>query len=385
MKKLIEKASLIVGKKCKNESDAKKALVKFLEANDIDGMEDEDLETLIEIAESFAPEVKEEEPEEEVDEQAEAEELAAEAEEEEENNEDDEEEDGTDLDSMSRYELKQFIKENELPIKVKKSMSDDDLREEIRGFIEHSDEAEEEKEPEEEPEEVKKPAKKAAAKKEEKKPAKESKKEEKKTAKKEKKEPSARKKIMSPKTSNEDVETLKKALIKLFPEKDYEYNFIVSGVTIKYKGNNMTRGIVKIENCYQEGKDIKCIAYFNVLKGNESLMDKTGEDFQKAWDNTPMLRNITVSDVCEIVKGILKDVLSTLNRKDEKLGKNREKMEKELAKKAAPDKKAAPEKKSAPAKKAVPAAKEAPAKKSAPAKKDEKKAAAPAKKAAKKK
>jgi hypothetical protein len=57
------------------------------------------------------------------------------------------EEEGDDFDDMDRAELKRYNKENELEVRVLKSMSDDDLREAIR----EADEEEGEEEGEEEP------------------------------------------------------------------------------------------------------------------------------------------------------------------------------------------------------------------------------------------
>ena len=75
-----------------------------------------------------------------------------EPEEEEEEEEDDEEEEtaetegGDEFDDMERSELKKYIKDNGLDITVKKSMTDDDLREAIRAAAAAGDEEEEEEE-----------------------------------------------------------------------------------------------------------------------------------------------------------------------------------------------------------------------------------------------
>lgn len=68
------------------------------------------------------------------------------SEEEETDDEDDSEEEETDsdeFDDMNRKELKHYIKENELEITVKKSMSDDDIRDLIREAVADSDDEEE--------------------------------------------------------------------------------------------------------------------------------------------------------------------------------------------------------------------------------------------------
>lgn len=85
---------------------------------------------------------KVEEEEEEDDEEPE------EADDEEEDDSDEAEDDG--LDDMDRTELKKYIKENDLEVSVKKSMTDDDLREAIREAMGGDDSEEEDDEEEEE-------------------------------------------------------------------------------------------------------------------------------------------------------------------------------------------------------------------------------------------
>ncbi len=73
------------------------------------------------------------------------------SEEEETDDEDDSEEEETDsdeFDDMNRKELKHYIKENELEITVKKSMSDDDIRDLIREAVADSDDEEDSEEEE---------------------------------------------------------------------------------------------------------------------------------------------------------------------------------------------------------------------------------------------
>jgi hypothetical protein len=72
---------------------------------------------------------------------------------EEEEGEEEEGDEEVDLDSLNRTELKKLIKEEELDIKVVKSMSDDDLREAIADAWGEEEEGEEEEEEEDEEEE----------------------------------------------------------------------------------------------------------------------------------------------------------------------------------------------------------------------------------------
>src|SRR5574344_744261 len=143
----------------KDEEEAREKLLGILNDNGIEGMEEEDTDTLIEIAESFVEEGVDapEEPEaddanDDADEDALAEEVEAEEEEEETAEETNE---GDQFDVMERTALKNYIKEQGLDIKVKKSWSDDDLREEIRKAETVADDAEPEiEEPEVEQEET---------------------------------------------------------------------------------------------------------------------------------------------------------------------------------------------------------------------------------------
>lgn len=94
--------------------------------------------------------VKKPEPEEDDDSEDESEEEP----------EEEETEDGDEFDDMDRTALKKYIKEKELEIVVKKSMSDDDLREAIRAEVNSDDDSEDEPEEEPEEEEVEEPKKK---------------------------------------------------------------------------------------------------------------------------------------------------------------------------------------------------------------------------------
>lgn len=86
---------------------------------------------------------------------------AKEDDEEEDEPEDDEEEDdepeesGDKFDAMSRDELKKYIKDNDLDVTIKKSMSDDDLRKAVRDAENSDDEADDDDEEEEEDDEPK--------------------------------------------------------------------------------------------------------------------------------------------------------------------------------------------------------------------------------------
>lgn len=136
-----KKTSKKVSKKVVEEDDD--------EAEDADDSDDEEEEEEKPKKKSSkaAPAKKSKKVEEEEDDEEEDDET----EEEDEEESDDAEDDG--LDDMDRKELKKYIKENDLEVSVKKSMSDDDLREAIREAMggDDSDEEDEDEEEEEKP------------------------------------------------------------------------------------------------------------------------------------------------------------------------------------------------------------------------------------------
>lgn len=71
-----------------------------------------------------------------------------------EEDEDEDEDEEDDLEEMDRSELKAYIKENKLDVKVKKSMDEDDIREAIEEAEEEEDEDDEEEDEDDELEEL---------------------------------------------------------------------------------------------------------------------------------------------------------------------------------------------------------------------------------------
>ena len=80
-----------LGISAKNEEEAREALIEKLGEEGIDGMEEEDTDTLLEMLESFLLDETETEEDGETDEESEADELAEEVEEEAEEEEEEEE------------------------------------------------------------------------------------------------------------------------------------------------------------------------------------------------------------------------------------------------------------------------------------------------------
>ena len=325
------------------EEAVKPKLLEILEENGIEQMDDEELITIVEIAETFVNDTTsdDEDGNDDIDEEAEADELAEEVEEEdktakkkaqkpakkeapkakkatkkvvEPEEEDDEEEEepededeNVSLEDMSREELKAYIKEKGLEISVKKSWSDDDIRDAINALLEPEEEDDEEEE--------EKPAPKKASK-------------------------AATKKgtRLNPKNNEEDRAAFD-FLKKYFPESEYLYAWIAAGLTIKYKGKNSNRSIIGVENCFVKGEGKKavmtCNVYLLLFNGKDEILEKAEIEFENCWSGAPMLKSVESSELIEIIETLLPDMERMVKTVDKKLGDNRKKMEDNLKKEKA--------------------------------------------------
>lgn len=297
-----------LGISAKTEEEAKKILLDRLEKAGIPGMDEETIDNLIDIVGSFA------------ELEGEAEEEAAPA-------------DPTPAEAQA-----------------------DELAEEAAAEEDPEPEAAPEEEPAEEEAAPAPKPKKAAPKKAA--PAKKAEKAaEDKPANESKKKPSKRNEKgtrLKPQTNPDDLEMLRKALSKFFPEKEFQYVTVSQGISIKFGGANSHPVAIMFENVYaKEGELATTNVVLNTFRSQAS-QDKLaddGVDFVPTWNNLPWLKGISWSDAMEIVKTYLPDIKSAVSTADTRLGKNREKMEADLkatGKKAAPaPKKEAP--KAAPA------------------------------------
>ena len=321
-----------LGINAKSEEAAREELLKILVDNGIEGMEEEDTATLIEIAESFVEEgssvsdTEDEEPEETTEDDdaaALAEEVEAEDKQEETEDEPEEEDDSNDpLAGMDRTALKAYIKENSLAVKVKKSWSDDDIREAIRtaeASIKDNETEDEEPEAEEAPapKKVEKKAVKKADSKDEKKIGKRGLK-------------------LDPK-NNEDDRAEFEVLKELFPEDSHAYCWVASaGVTVKYKGKNTQRTMILVENCSKQADgSVKCNLYLPTFTKQTEVLDEAGLEYEKCWSGAPFIKGTTLAESIEIIKSLMPHITATVQKIDKRLGENRAKMEDSLNKKAA--------------------------------------------------
>ena len=121
-----------------DEKPKKKTVKKT--SKKVEEEEDADDEEEKKPAKKSAKKKVEEEPEDSEEDDSEEEET------DDEDDSEEEETDGDEFDDMDRKELKHYIKENELEITVKKSMSDDDIRDLIREAVADSDDEDSEEE-----------------------------------------------------------------------------------------------------------------------------------------------------------------------------------------------------------------------------------------------
>lgn len=315
----------------KSEEEAREELLTILAENGIEGMDEEDTDTILDIAESFVEDNEAGDDSEEQTEEEENDELAKEVEEEEDETEEAEDEDeGDEFDGMDRSALKAYIKDNELDITVKKSMTDDDIRGLIRAEV--GEEEEEDEKPAPKAKASTKAAEKHAPKKEDKKtPAKSDKKVDKKEAK-----PAGKRGTKLDPKNNEADRELFDALKELFPDDEYVYAWVASaGVTIKHKGKNSQRSMVLIENCSKQADgSIKCNLYLLTFTKQTEVLDKAGIEYEPCWSGAPLIKGITLDEAVEIIESLMEQITATVQKIDKKLGENRKRMEASLDKKS---------------------------------------------------
>ena len=167
-------------------------------------------------------------------------------------------------------------------------------------------------------------------------------------------------KRLDPLNNEEDAakfEPLKKALGAKF-----EYNFIVNGgITAKYLGKNVKKNFLSIDSPKVVDGEIVGRVYLSSIRDEKKLRKLFGDDFEikKSWSNNLLVVDVPLKELISIIKTKkeeFQEIVDSLFKKDEKLGKSRQKMEDDL-KKGNSKKVEAIKKAAAPAKKAAAPAK----------------------------
>lgn len=281
----LEKRLKNLGITAKSEDDARKKLVAKLEKEGIEGMEEEDLENLIDMVESFVEDDNDTEENDDVDTEETSEEES-----------DDEEDDDI-----------------------------EDLADEVEA--EEAEESDDEEDDEEEPAPApKKASKKAEPKKEEKPAKKETKKAEPKKA------TSKRGVKLDPKNNEDDREAFNE-LKELFGD-GYQLDWLSSfGLTVKHIGKNGKRGVLTLENAtkHDDGR-ITCNLYLLTMTKETEKLDELGIDYELCWTKAPFMKGITLDEAIEILKKVFEIITGFASIVDKRLGDNRKKMEDNLKK-----------------------------------------------------
>lgn len=279
-----------LGIKAKTEEEAHDKLIAILEKNGIEGMEDESLTALIDMADAFLndPDDSEEEVEEEVEE----------TEDDEVDDTEEEEDDETDSEEVEA--------------------DDDGEMDELANEVEADDaEAEEAKKEEKKAKKAEEPEKKSG----------------KKTAEKKQRKSSKNGVKLNPKVNVEDREALA-TLREIFPEKDYEFNWIVGGVTIKYIGKNSKRAVLSVYDlARKDDGTVNFTLLFNTMTKETEKLDELGLEYAVSnWTKQPFIKNVTPEYAKEVIGMLLEIILGFIGKVDKRLGENRKKMEENLKK-----------------------------------------------------
>ena len=279
-----------LGIKAKTEEEAHDKLIAILEKNGIEGMEDESLTALIDMADAFLndPDNSEDEVEDEVEE----------TEDDEVDDTEEEKDDETDSEEVEA--------------------DDDEEMDELANEVEADDaEAEEAKKEEKKAKKAEKPEKKS----------------EKKTAEKKQRKSGKNGVKLNPKVNVEDREALA-TLREIFPEKDYEFNWIVGGVTIKYIGKNSKRAVLSVYDlARKDDGTINFTLLFNTMTKETEKLDELGLEYAVSnWTKQPFIKNVTPEYAKEVIGMLLEIILGFIGKVDKRLGENRKKMEENLKK-----------------------------------------------------
>lgn len=339
-----------IGIKATDDKLAKSKLIEFLEKNDIEGVDDYEIDQLIEMAEVFY------EPTDEVEEEDGVEE------EDDDDEEVDEEEDDDDdqFAPMDRTELKQFIAKNKLEVVVKKSMVDEDIRDLIRAEVNSEDE---EEELDDTPPTPKKPASKPLATKKAKVVESEEdlldavveevktksidtkqKKIVKDEVKKDNKNNAGRKTELAGEKwngrKNKQHLKMKDAFIEeFFSEEEFQIDILKQGFTIRALGNNAKTTIFNFDELRIVDDKLVGNLYCNRFKSVDDLCDFLQEEFQEPdktvgmfrGESHPCIRKMSQDEVFAVFSSnVMKEALKRSNITDVKMGKNREKLEETL-------------------------------------------------------
>ena len=255
-------------KNVKTEDEAREKLLAILEKNGIEGMEDEDTESLIDMAESFI-----EDDDDEDTETAEAEETDSDESEDEDEDEDEddaeEDEDDEDEKPAKKSAKKQEAKKADKKPAAKKQSSSRGVKlypqknEDDRSYF--------------------KPLH----------------------------------KVFSPKEFDYSWVSTSGVNIRNNGGNSKRSLVLIENCTIKQKDGKDV---------------VFCNLYFPILNGHTECLDEAGIDYKPCWNGAPMIKEIPMEEAIEIIEEVLDELVKLAGKIDKRLGDNRKKMEASLKK-----------------------------------------------------
>jgi hypothetical protein len=322
VKKLVE-----IGIKATDEKKAKELLLEFLEKNDIEGVEDYDIDQLIEMAEVFyEPSDSDDDEEEEV-------------EEEEEEDEDEESDEDIDDEDEELEELEEDEEDEEpTPKKVTKSTPKPAVKLVVKSIAKKSKVVEEDEEEllDEVVEEVK--TKKITTKQAKPIPPP--------VVKKQNTTGAGRKVELSGekwdgRNDKKHFKMIEPFIEEFFGKEEFQIDILKQGFTIRSLGNNAKTTVFNFDELRILDGELVGNLYCNRFKSVDDLCELLQDDLQEPekvigmfrGESHPCIRKITQSEVFEVFNSdVLKEALKRANHTDVKMGKNREKLEESLTK-----------------------------------------------------
>ena len=147
-------------------------------------------------------------------------------------------------------------------------------------------------------------------------------------------------KKIDPVHSEEDqsmFDSFKKKISKLLKGHEIQFDFLIkSGIVVRLVGENSKRVLFCFNSLkYNDSGEIVGKFYFPTVRNEELLEEIFGEDIEifEDWSGKLKIKNMPLSEIAGALENsleIVENIISSINKKDEKLGKNRKKMEEDL-------------------------------------------------------
>lgn len=153
--------------------------------------------------------------------------------------------------------------------------------------------------------------------------------------------PKRKNRKLDPKNNPEDAKKFDKLISTIkdqFSDHNFEFNFIANGgLTVKFLGENSKRAFFSFDSPKNKDGVISARVYFPTIKDEQKIRDLFDNQYEVKpdWSDNILVRDIGLTELVEFFEeksDELQTLLKNFGAKDSKLGKNRDKMEEELKK-----------------------------------------------------